>query len=97
MKRYLIERLVIPHWCFAVEGKQYAEETPYLGVYCCAICKSQEVEPTNLSAELNKENRIYTRSVILLSLFVTWVELESTILGGGTKSLTERQSPHLLT
>jgi hypothetical protein len=44
----LWSRLVIPHWFCAEEGKQTVK-TPYLGVYCCSIRKSQKMEPTSLS------------------------------------------------
>ena len=40
-------------------------------------------QPACLSGELSKENRMCTHSVILLSFFVTWIELESVVTPGG--------------
>lgn len=79
------------------QGDQYAEESLYLWVYCYMIHKSQEVEITKLSISrvMNKENKMHVCSAILLSLFVTWIELEDIMLRG-VKSGPERQLPYVL-
>lgn len=47
-------------------------------------------QPTCLSAELDKENRIYA---ILFSFSVTWIELESIMPGG--VSHAQKDSHHI--
>lgn len=49
-------------------------------------------QPTCLSAELDKENRIYTHNAILFSFSVTWIELESIMPG---VSHAQKDSHHI--
>lgn len=66
------------------QGDQYAKENLYLRVYRYTIHKSQEVEIIKLtiSQVMDKEKRMHMGSAILLSLFVTWIELEGMMLRG---------------
>lgn len=79
MKQVHCRALMVPE-----QGDQYAEESLYLRVYCDTIHKSQEVEITKVSIGqvMNKENKIHMCSAVLLSLFVTWIELEDIMLRG---------------